>query len=80
MAKFPFGRQAAMVDVDDDRPLGVERGADVATVLRREPGARLAAADDLISCIHSSPLGDRAMSVGRAGGMKARRAVISLEK
>jgi hypothetical protein len=25
-----------MVDVDDDRPLGVERGADVATGLRRE--------------------------------------------
>jgi hypothetical protein len=33
-----------MVDVDDDRPLGVERGADVAARLRREARARPAAA------------------------------------
>jgi hypothetical protein len=28
-----------MIDIDDDRPLGVERGADVAAGLRREAQA-----------------------------------------
>jgi hypothetical protein len=36
MAKLPGRREAAMVDIDDDRPLGVERLADVATCLGRE--------------------------------------------
>jgi hypothetical protein len=27
MTQFTARRQAAMVDIDDDRPLGVERGA-----------------------------------------------------
>jgi hypothetical protein len=47
MAQLTCWREAAMVDIDDDRPFGVERGADVAPGLRREAAARPAAADEL---------------------------------
>jgi hypothetical protein len=48
-----------MVDVDDDRPLGVQRCADVAPCLRREARARPAAADQ--------PALDEAGEAQRAG-------------
>ena len=47
MPKLACGREAAIVFIDDDRPLGVERGADVATGGDGEARARPAAADEL---------------------------------
>jgi len=47
MAQLTRRGEAAMADIDDDRPLGVERGADVAPGLCSEARARLAAADQL---------------------------------
>jgi hypothetical protein len=46
MPQLACGRQAAMVDVDHDRPLGVEGGADVAPGGDAEARARPAAAHE----------------------------------